>query len=146
MTTKAITFLVVDDDEVDVKVVKRAFKALKLANPVRTARDGIEALEVLRGENGQERLAAPYLILLDINMPRMNGIEFLQALREDDALKSSIVFVLTTSRSEQDRDRAYRYNIAGYILKDNVSGSFMGAMDMLDHYWRMIEFPGGNPG
>ena len=141
MTHKTVTFLLVEDDEVDVKVIKRGFKSLKLANPILTARDGIEALDILRGDNGQERIASPYLILLDINMPRMNGIEFLQAIRDDEYLKASIVFVLTTSASDEDRVDAYNHNIAGYILKSKVMDSFTNALEMLDYYWKVIEFP-----
>ena len=141
MTTNTVTFLLVEDDEIDVKVIKRGFKSLKLANPIRIARDGIEALEILRGENGQERVPKPYLILLDINMPRMNGIEFLQAIRADKDLKSSIVFVLTTSASDEDRVNAYNHNVAGYIIKSKVMDSFTNALDMLDHYWKVVEFP-----
>ena len=141
MTTKTVTFLVVEDDEIDVKVIKRGFKTLKLANPIRTARDGIEALDILRGTNGYVKVVAPYLILLDINMPRMNGPEFLQAVRADEELKSSIIFVLTTSASDQDRINAYNHNIAGYILKSNVMDSFSSALEMLDCFWKVVEFP-----
>jgi CheY-like chemotaxis protein len=141
MTTNTVTFLLVEDDEIDIKVIKRGFKALKLANPIRIARDGIEALEILRGTNGQEQITAPYLILLDINMPRMNGIEFLQAIRADDDLKSSIVFMLTTSASEEDRTEAYNFNVAGYLLKSKVMDSFANALTMLDNYWKVVEFP-----
>ena len=143
MTSKTVTFLLVEDDEIDVKALKRAFKKLKLANPVRTARDGIEALEILRGENGQERIPVPYLILLDLNMPRMNGIEFLETIRADDDLKASIVFVLTTSASDEDRINAYNYNIAGYLHKHKAKETFIKTIEMLDHYWKMVEFPEG---
>ena len=107
MTNKTVHFLVVEDDEVDVKALKRAFKELHLANPVRFARDGIEALEILRGENGQEKLEKPYLVLLDLNMPRMNGIEFLDEVREDPEHHCALVFVLTTSSAEEDRIKSY---------------------------------------
>ena len=74
-------------------------------------------------------------------MPRMNGLEFLQAVRADEELKSSIIFVLTTSASDQDRINAYNHNIAGYILKSNVMDSFSSALEMLDCYWKVVEFP-----
>ena len=141
MTSKTVTFLLVEDDEIDVKVIKRGFKTLKLANPIRVARDGIEAIDILRGTNGHEQIVAPYLILLDINMPRMNGIEFLQQIRTDEDLKSSIVFMLTTSASDQDRISAYNYNVAGYLIKNKVMDSFANSLEMLDHYWKVIEFP-----
>lgn len=141
MTTKTVTFLLVEDDAIDVKVIKKGFKTLKLANPVRTARDGIEALDILRGTNGQECIVSPYLILLDINMPRMNGIEFLQEIRADEKLRASIVFMLTTSASDEDVIKAYNHNVAGYILKSKVMDSFTRALEMLDHYWKVVEFP-----
>ena len=141
MTNKTVHFLVVEDDEVDVKALKRAFKELHLANPVRFARDGIEALEILRGENGQEKLEKPYLILLDLNMPRMNGIEFLDEVREDPEHHGAIVFVLTTSSAEEDRIKSYDKNVAGYMLKSNAGDTFIKALSMLEHYWRVVEFP-----
>ncbi len=143
MTNKTVTFLLVEDDEVDIKVIKRFFRARNLPNPIRIARDGIEALDILRGTNGQERIITPFLILLDINMPRMNGIEFLQELRADDELKSAIVFVLTTSASDEDRTSAYNQNVAGYFLKTNVQGSFNTYLNLLDQYWKVVKFPQG---
>lgn len=74
-------------------------------------------------------------------MPRMNGLEFLDNIREDESLKDSIVFVLTTSKAEKDKWEAYQRNIAGYIVKDNVGNDFLDAVSLLDHYWRIIEFP-----
>ncbi len=141
MSNKTVNFLVVEDDEIDIKALKRAFKELKLLNPVRFASDGIEALEILRGENGQEKIAKPYLILLDLNMPRMTGLEFLDELRDDPDHHSAIVFVMTTSAAEEDRFRAYDKNVAGYMLKSNASNSFLDALSMLEHYWRVVEFP-----
>lgn len=136
-----INLLLVEDDEIDVKAIKRAFKELKIANPMRVARDGLEALDILRGTNGQEPLARPYMILLDLNMPRMDGLEFLQELRADPALRQAIVFVLTTSRAEEDRMRAYEKNVAGYMVKSAAGRSFLDALAMLDHYWRVVEMP-----
>lgn len=138
---KTATFLLVEDDDIDVKAIKRELKKAKIVNPVRLARDGVEALEILRGTNNQEQIRSPYLILLDINMPRMNGIEFLKEIRSDDALKSSIIFVLTTSTSDEDITSAYNHNIAGYIPKCNASESFATAVNMLDSYWKVVEFP-----
>ena len=141
MTDQNVTILLVEDDEVDVKSVQRGLKKLKVANAIRVARDGIEALEILRGENGREQLVEPYLILLDLNMPRMGGLEFLDVLREDEELSNSIVFVMTTSSADEDRVRAYDRNVAGYIAKANAGPSFIHAVEMLDHFWRIIEFP-----
>ena len=141
MKTDTVTILLVDDDTVDAMAVKRSFRALKIANPIIEAHDGIAALERLRGENGVEKLQPPYLVLLDLNMPRMGGIEFLDALRRDPELRATLVFVMTTSAAEEDRIRAYDKNIAGYILKHRPGQTFLESISMLEHYWRVIEFP-----
>ncbi len=136
-----VNILLVEDDLVDVTAVKRALRELKIANSLTCASDGIEALEILRGQNGRERMAHPCLILLDLNMPRMGGLEFLDQVREDPDLRRSVVFVMTTSADEEDRFRAYDRQVAGYMLKHSPARTFLDAMSMLDHYWRVIEFP-----
>ena len=136
-----VNLLLVDDDEVDVQGLKRAFAKSRIGNPIVVARDGIEALETLRGQNGKAKLAKPHLILLDLNMPRMNGIEFLEALRGDDDLKTAVVFMITTSKAEEDKARAYGHNVAGYIVKQDPANTFMQAVSMLEHYWKVVEFP-----
>ena len=136
-----VNLLLVDDDDVDVLGLKRAFTKSKIANPITVARDGIEALEILRGQNGRAKLAKPHLILLDLNMPRMNGLEFLEAVRADDALKTAVVFIVTNSKAEEDKARAYGHNVAGYIVKQDPANTFMQAVSMLEHYWRVVEFP-----
>ena len=136
-----VNLLLVDDDDVDVQGLKRAFTKSKIANPITVARDGIEALEILRGQNGRAKLAKPHLILLDLNMPRMNGLEFLEAVRADDDLKTAVVFMVTTSKAEEDKARAYGHNVAGYIVKQDPANTFMQAVSMLEHYWRVVEFP-----
>jgi CheY-like chemotaxis protein len=141
VTGNTVHILLVDDDKVDVMAVKRSFRELKIANPVIEARNGIEALEYLRGENGREKVPQPCLVLLDLNMPRMNGIEFLEELRRDENLRGTLVFVMTTSAAEDDRTRAYEKNVAGYVLKHRPGQSFLEAISMLEHYWRVIEFP-----
>ncbi len=138
----AVNLLLVDDDEVDVQGLKRAFTKSKIGNPITVARDGIEALEILRGENGRGKLAKPHLILLDLNMPRMNGIEFLEAIRADEELRSALVFMITTSKAEEDKARAYGHNVAGYIVKQDPANTFMQAVSLLEHYWKIVEFPG----
>jgi CheY-like chemotaxis protein len=140
-TNRTVTILLVDDDKVDTIAVRRSFRDLKIVNPVIEAHNGIEALERLRGENGYEKVPAPYLVLLDLNMPRMGGIEFLQELRNDPALRPALVFVMTTSAAEEDRKMAYTWNVAGYVLKHRPGQSFLEAIGMIEHYWRVIEFP-----
>ena len=136
-TTRTVSLLIVDDDDIDAMGLKRALHKLKLLNPLYRARDGIEAMELLR--SGQ--LPKPYIILLDINMPRMNGLEFLEALRADPELTPSVVFVLTTSKSDEDIMAAYREHVAGYLLKQRMDSDFMQVISLLDHYWRIIELP-----
>ena len=138
---KEVNILVVDDDEVDVKAIHRAFSKLKIANPVTVAHDGIDALERLRGENGYTRLTRPNMILLDLNMPRMNGIEFLSEIRDDPELGNSIVFVLTTSDDDEDKIKSFNYNVAGYIVKSDPAAGFMKAVEMIDLYWKVVELP-----
>jgi CheY-like chemotaxis protein len=140
MTASMVTILLVDDDKVDAMAVKRSFRELKIGNPVIEAHNGIEALQHLRGENGYEKVSEPLLILLDLNMPRMGGIEFLEELRRDPVLHSTLVFVMTTSAAEEDRRLAYQKNVAGYVLKNRLGQSFLEAIGMLEHYWRVIEF------
>jgi CheY-like chemotaxis protein len=139
--TLMVNLLLVEDDEVDIQGMKRAFAKSRIGNPTTVARDGIEALEFLRGENGRPKLAKPHLILLDLNMPRMNGLEFLQAIRADEDLKRSIVFMITTSKAEEDRARAYDQHVAGYIVKQDPANTFMQAVALMEHYWKIVEFP-----
>lgn len=138
MTNRALNILLVDDDDIDVLTVQRAFRKNNIANLLMVASDGVQALEMLR--NG----AVPpenRIILLDINMPRMNGIEFLRELRADPALSSATVVVLTTSNEDRDRIQAYELNVAGYMLKPVTFTSFVESMAMLDKYWTLMEFP-----
>jgi CheY-like chemotaxis protein len=135
-SSRVVTILLVEDDEVDVKALKWAFEKLKVANPLVIARDGVEALEMLRD------MPRPYLIITDINMPRMNGIELLRQIRQSDQFRDSIVFVLTTSNDEQDKIDAYDLNVAGYMLKTDMGTSFSRAISLIDNYWKVVEFPG----
>lgn len=135
--TKTVSLLVVDDDDIDATALKRALQKLKLLNPLYRARDGLEAIELLRAG----AIPKPYIILLDINMPRMNGLEFLEALRADPELTHAVVFVLTTSKSDEDIIAAYREHVAGYLLKQRMDSDFMQVISLLDHYWRIIELP-----
>lgn len=140
MSIPPVHILLVDDDEVDVMAVKRAFRAHKIGNPLLVARDGIEALAMLRGQ-GVPKVPRPYMILLDLNMPRMNGIEFLQELRADPEHGQAVVFVLTTSDADQDRAAAYDKLIVGYIVKANAGHDFVKVINLLDAYWTIVELP-----
>ncbi len=138
MNEKQLNILLVEDDEIDVMTVRRAFRKNNITNPLKVAGDGIEALEMLRsGEIPPENR----IILLDINMPRMDGIEFLREIRADPALRSATVVVLTTSNEDRDRIHAYELNVAGYLLKPVTFVSFVESMTMLNKYWTLMEFP-----
>ena len=143
-TTSEVKILMIEDDSLDVELFKRELEKNKIANSFISAKDGVEGLEILRGEGGRPPLDRPYLIVLDINMPRMNGIEFLQELRNDDHLRDSIVFVMTTSADERDRYEAHNLNVAGYMVKSDLGTSFLKAIDMLQHYWKIVYFPNGD--
>lgn len=136
-----VSVLLVDDDSIDRTAVIRAFRQLKIANPIIEASDGIEALEILRGGGEGRRLDKPFLILLDLSMPRMDGLEFLEQLRGDPELGTAVVFVLTTSKADEDRTAAYKNHVAGYIVKADFASEFWRVVEMIDHYWRIVEFP-----
>jgi CheY-like chemotaxis protein len=136
--SQLLNVLLVEDDEVDVMNVKRAFEKNHIMNPLYLATNGIEALELLRGDDIP---ASRRLVLLDLNMPRMNGIEFLQELRQDPQLAATTVVVLTTSNDERDKVEAYSLNVAGYILKPVTFDNFCEAMVALNKYWSLVEFP-----
>lgn len=143
MPGKLVDILLVEDDEVDVMAIRRAFAKVKIDNPLYVARDGIEALEMLRGQGGRDPIPRPYIVLLDLNMPRMGGLEFLRELRDDPDLRASVVFVLTTSKEEEDIVAAYRQNVAGYLVKAKVGSDFMSLATLLGYYWQLVELPGG---
>lgn len=138
MSEKQLNILLVEDDEIDVLNVKRAFDRNRITNPLHVAGNGIEALEKLRsGTIPKERR----LVLLDLNMPKMNGIEFLRELRADPELRSTSVVVLTTSNDERDRVEAYNLNVAGYLLKPVTFHNFVDLMATLNKYWTLVELP-----
>ena len=138
MIERKINILLVDDDELDVMNVQRAFRKNNIQNPLFVACDGVRALEMLRdGSVPDERR----VVLLDLNMPRMSGIEFLRELRADPNLRRTSVVVLTTSAEERDRVEAYNLNVAGYIIKPVTLTSFIDTMATLNHYWMVSELP-----
>ncbi|ESE39778.1 response regulator [Shewanella decolorationis] len=135
---KQVTILLVDDDDVDYMAVQRAMKQLRLLNPLVRARDGLEALTIL---THSDAIKGSYLILLDLNMPRMNGFEFLEHIRSDPTLSSSVVFMLTTSSTDEDRMKAYSHHVAGYMVKTDIKDGFHNIFNMLEGYWRIVELP-----
>ena len=139
--TKDDAILLVEDDEVDVMKVRRAFKKIGIDNRLYHAGDGRHALEMLRATGEQALPVMPKIVLLDINMPRMNGIEFLREVRADEKFKQLIVFVLTTSSSHEDVTDAYALNVAGYIVKPVTFAKFLEAVQHLGKYWGINELP-----
>ena len=135
---RKLNVLLVDDDELDVMNVQRAFRKNNIQNPVFVAHDGVEGLERLRdGTVPSDRR----IVLLDLNMPRMNGIEFLRELRGDPVLRTTTVVVLTTSAEDRDRVEAYDLNVAGYIIKPVTLVAFVEIMATLNKYWSVNELP-----
>lgn len=139
-----IHILLVEDDEVDAELVTRAFQHQNANYHFTVVQDGIEALSILRGHAPKAALPKPHMILLDINLPRMNGLEFLRELRQDNLLKVEIVFILTTSNREEDKLAAYESNIAGYILKSKTGRDFTNIVQLLNSYRTIVEFPPRN--
>lgn len=133
--------LLVEDDEIDVEAIQRALKRIGVQNVVHVACDGVEALAMLRGDAGYKRVPQPCLMLVDINMPRMNGLQFLKEVRKDKNLCDNIAFMLTTSGRVVDKVQAQELNAAGYFLKDKL-GEFV---DLLNFYCRINEFPVKDP-
>ena len=135
-----INILLVEDNNVDIKAVERAFRAKKISNPIHVAHDGLEALDILRGTNGKQQLHQPYIVLLDLNMPRMGGLEFLAAIRDESILKRSIVFVLTTSEDDRDKAAAYDKQVAGYLSKYDAGGEFLNVIQLLEQFQVSVHF------
>ncbi|MBT3801774.1 MAG: response regulator [Bacteroidetes bacterium] len=137
MSETQLSIMLVEDDEVDIMNVKRAFKKNNITNPIMVARNGLEALDMLT----KPGIALPKVIILDINMPRMNGIEFLKEIRKDEKLKMISVFVMTTSNQDSDKIKAYDLNVAGYILKPLSFEKFVTSVATLNSYWSLCERP-----
>lgn len=136
-----LTILHVEDDDVDVMDLQRSFRKANIANRIVTAGDGEKALDIMRGDNGCEPLPRPFIMLVDINMPRMNGIELLNEVRADRALRDTVAFVLTTSDHDTDILSAYDLNVAGYLLKQDAGPQFQQAVTLLESYWHSVELP-----
>lgn len=129
--------LLIEDDNVDAMTVERAFKDIKVANPLVRTANGEEALDYLRAEDNVK----PCVILLDLNMPKMNGVEFLKALKVDIELKKMPVVVLTTSNEEQDVMDSFELSAAGYMVKPVDYKKFVEAVRAINLYWTLSELP-----
>lgn len=129
--------LLVEDDEVDVLTVKRTLKDLNITNHLVSTANGEEALEYLQNEENNR----PCIILLDLNMPKMNGIEFLQVVKNEENLKTIPVIVLTTSNQQQDIIESFKFGVAGYIVKSVDYSEFTKAINIIDQYWTLSKLP-----
>ena len=129
--------LLVEDDNVDAMTVRRALKDLNVPNGIVHQLDGEDALEYLRSSNNKR----PCVILLDLNMPRMNGIDFLKIIKNDDELKQIPVIVMTTSKDERDKMESFEFSVAGYIIKSTDYKKFVESLKILNLYWTLSELP-----
>jgi CheY-like chemotaxis protein len=129
--------LVIEDDQVDVMTIKRALKEIHVANPVIHMENGEDAIAHLR-DASQEK---PCIILLDLNMPVMNGIEFLQVVKNDAELRKFPVIVLTTSEEQQDKLQSFNLGVAGYMAKPVDYRHFVEVIRSIDLYWTISELP-----
>jgi CheY-like chemotaxis protein len=130
--------LLVEDDQVDVMTVKRALRELRITNKLYVAENGEEALEFLQNPQNEK----PHIILLDLNMPKMNGTEFLQVVKQDQQLKTIPVIILTTSKTEQDKIESYSLQVAGYMIKPVDYLQFVEVIRVINLYWTLCELPG----
>ena len=136
-----VSILMVEDDELDVESFKRSLKKERLINPFYSVSNGEEALKVLKGQHESIQIGKPHLVLMDINMPRMNGLECLKHIRQDPELKDTVVFVMTSSDDEKDIYNAYDLNVAGYMVKSELGANFLKTVHMLDKYCHAIVLP-----
>ena len=141
METLDLNIVLVEDDDVAAESVMRGLKRSGVGAPVVWAQDGEMALRVLRGADPERRAERPRVVLLDLNMPRMNGFEFLQHARADPTLRDEVIFVLTTSDTDADRMRAYHENVAGYMVKASVGPQFAKLAQLLQSYGLVVRLP-----
>jgi CheY-like chemotaxis protein len=136
-----LTLLLVEDDDIDAEVVRRSLRQAKIINPLVRANDGLEALDMLRGTNGYTRIPEPYLLLVDVKMPRLDGIGLIREIRADPELTRTVIFVLTTSDDDRDKVAAYDLHVAGYVVKTNTKQEVLPLMMMLDYYLLIVDPP-----
>ena len=141
MSVSQVTILLVEDDDVDATTVVRGLLRAEIHNPLVRARDGIEAMDILLGNNGREQLKPPFLLLVDVRMPRLDGLALVRRIRSDPTLQRTIVFILTTSDNDRDRAAAYDAHVAGYIVKSNAPDQFHALARMLDYYLSIVSPP-----
>ena len=140
MNRKTLNVLMVEDDEIHAEGVRRAFRKAESPHALHRVVDGVEALAVLRGETPEPQ-SRPDLVLLDLSLPRMSGLEFLEELRQDERLRRTVVFVFTTSQAPSDMTAAYDKQVAGYLVKGRPGTRFSDVTDLVDWYSRTVDFP-----
>lgn len=140
MKNNNLTILLVEDDKIDVQTIRRALKELKILNPIVVCENGLEALHYLDDLNNP----LPKIILLDLNMPKMNGIEFLGHRKERADLKLIPTVVLTTSKEEQDKVESFNLGVAGYMIKPVDYMQFVEVVKTINLYWTLSELPSNN--
>ncbi len=133
---KTLNILLVDDDIVDVMNIKRIFKQKNFPHSLHVAHNGEEALGLLHTKT----IPTPHIILLDLNMPRMDGVEFLRNLRKNPLYKTTYVVVVTTSNEEFDKKRIEPYNVSEYLVKPLTSKTFADEVEMLNNSWQLVNF------
>ncbi|BCE01152.1 response regulator [Marinicellulosiphila megalodicopiae] len=132
-----VTLFLIEDDDVDAMMIERSFEKNKIANKIVRAIDGVDAFEKLESNF----VTNPFVILLDLQMPRMNGLEFLTKLRANDKYSALVVFVLTTSENENDILASYKQHISGYFVKGKVGDNFIDIVNTLNSYWKIVHLP-----
>jgi len=133
--------LIVDDDDVSAESVIRSFKRHSIKCDIVVACDGLEALDIINNKHDTKFLPDNFIVLLDLNMPRMDGFGFLEAVRSDINLKRTVIFILTTSARDTDRLRAYNDNVAGYMIKSAVGPQFALLAELITKYTQSVILP-----
>lgn len=145
MNAKAkLQILLVEDDEVDRIAVRRAFRHLGVDPDIIEATDGEDALSIIEGRSDKPPPRSPFVVLLDINMPRMTGHEFLAAIRSGDygpEVRDAVVFILSTSSAERDIKQAYERHVAGYLVKEDYDDGLLPVVQMIKAYSEVVELP-----
>lgn len=141
MNAAAVNILLVEDDDIDAMTVTRGLQAAQIHNPLIRAHDGVEALDLLLGSGGRTRLAGPYVLLVDIRMPRLDGLNLVRQIRANRQLQRTVIFMLTTSSSDRDQMAAYDEHVAGYIVKSDAKDQFVPLARLLEYFLMIVSLP-----
>lgn len=131
--------ILVEDDDGDAKAVRRALSRAQVPLTLIRARDGVDALSLIRGETGTP--PRHYILFVDLNMPRMNGLELLSEIRNDPRLSQAVIFVMTTSSDDRDVAAAFSHHVAGYLVKAQVGSDYGDLVGIVERYARAVEVP-----